>query len=407
MMLLTMSWRNIWRNKVRSLVVIFAITIGLVGGIFISGMMNGMVDQQTDNAINNEISNVQIHNPKFLENMNPKFIIKDVDKKVVLIDKLEHITGVCYRTKATAMASTATTGTGVTLNGIMPEKEKAVTDIYQKLVQGSYFDKESKTAPILIGEKLSHKLKAGLGKKIITTVQALNGEMSYALFRVVGIYKTNNSRFDEMNVFVRSVDMNPILGIESGQANEIAIKTTDLNASFEVVDKLKSEYPELSIQSWREIKPSLIIMMTMMDQFSYWLMIIILFALIFGIINTMLMVILERKRELGMLMAVGMNKKRVFRMILIETTVLSLTGGFLGLILSFVLIGWLGNTGINFASWAEGLESMGYSAFIYPEVSNQFYLVVTLLVIITAVIASIWPTRKAIRLNPAEAVRSE
>ncbi len=148
-------------------------------------------------------------------------------------------------------------------------------------------------------------------------------------------------------------------------------------------------------------------MITMMDQFSYWPMIIILFVLIFGIINTMLMVILERKRELGMLMTVGMNKKKVLRMILIETTLLSLTGGFLGLILSIVLIGWLGSTGINFASWAEGLEAINYSALIYPEVTNQFYIVVTILVIVTAVIASIWPTRKAIRLNPADAVRLE
>ncbi len=233
----------------RSLVVIFAITIGLGGGIFISGMMNGMVDQQTDNAIKNEIANVQIHNPKFLDNMNPKFIIKKVDEKVELIDILEFVTGVCCRTKATGIASTATTETGVTLNGIMPEKEKAVTDIYQKLVQGHYFDKELNTAPILIGEKLSHKLKAGLGKKIVTTVQALNGEMSYALFRVTRIYKTNNFHFDEMNVFVLSADLNPILGIESGEANEIAIKTIDLDASFGVVDKLKLIFPELSIQS--------------------------------------------------------------------------------------------------------------------------------------------------------------
>ena len=406
-MLITMSWRNVWRNKVRSLVVIFAIAIGLVGGIFVSGMMNGMVAQQTDSAINSEISNIQIHNTKFLDNMSPKFLIDDVDKKVALIKKQDHVTGVCCRTKATAMASTATTGTGVTLNGIVPDQEKLVTDIHEKLVAGNYFEKKSRTAPILVGEKLSHKLKAGLGKKIIMTVQALNGEMSYALFRVVGIYKTNNSRFDEMNVFVRSADLNPTLGIGAGQVNEIAITTKSLDAAFEVVEKLKPEFPELSVQSWREIKPSLVIMMTMMDQFGYWLMIIILFALIFGIINTMLMVILERRRELGMLMAVGMNKKKVFKMILIETTLLSLTGGFIGLILSVVLIGWLGNTGINFASWAQGLEAMGYSAFVYPEVSNQFYFIVTILVIITAVIASIWPTRKALKLNPADAIRSE
>jgi len=404
-MLITMSWRNIWRNKVRSLVVILAIAIGLIGGIFIAGLTNGIVAQQTENTINNEISEVQIHNPKFLDNMTPKFLIEDVDIKVASIKKLANVTEVCYRTKATAMASTAATGAGVTLNGIIPQNEKLVTDIHTKLVEGHYFEKESKTAQIVIGQKLAHKLKAKLGNKIVMTVQSLGGEMTYALFRVAGIYKTNNSGFDELNVFVRSSNLNPTLGMEANQTNEIAIRTTNLDAAFAVVDNLKPEFPELSVQSWREIRPSLILMMTMMDQFSYWLLIIILFALIFGIINTMLMVIMERKRELGMLMAVGMNKKRVFRMILIETTLLSLTGGLVGLIISYVMVSILGNTGINFASWAEGMEAMGYSAFVYPVISNEFYVVVTILVILTAVIASIWPTRKALKLNPADAIR--
>jgi len=404
-MLITMSWRNIWRNKVRSLVVILAIAIGLIGGIFIAGLSNGMVIQQTDNAINNEISDVQIHNPKFLDNMTPKFLIEDVDQKIATIKKQQFVTEVCYRTKATAMASTAATGAGVTLTGIIPGQEKKVTDIHEKLVAGNYFDKESKTAQIVIGQKLAHKLKADLGNKIVMTVQALSGEMTYALFRVVGIYKTNNSNFDELNVFVRSADLNPSLGIQTNQANEIAIRTSDLDAAFTLVEKLKPEFPELSIQSWREIRPSLILMMTMMDQFSYWLLIIILFALIFGIINTMLMVIMERKRELGMLMAIGMNKKRVFRMILIETTLLSLSGGLMGLVISIVMVGILGKTGINFASWAEGLEAMGYSSYVYPVITNEFYVVVTILVILTAIIASIWPTRKALKLNPADAIR--
>ena len=406
-MLLQMSWRNIWRNKTRSLVVIFAIAIGLIGGIFISGLMNGMVAQQTSNAIDSEISDIQIHNPKFLDNMSPRFLIQHVQEKLTTITDDNKVTSACSRTKSTAMASTATTGTGVTINGIVPEKEKKVTNIYTKLVSGTYFEKNSKTPSIIISQKLSHKLKADIGNKIVMTVQSLNGEMTYILYRVEGIYKTNNSQFDELNVFVLSSGLNQTLGIATGEANEIAIRTIDSEAAHSVSGILSAKFPSLSVQTWREIRPSLIIMSTMMNQFSYWLMVIILFALIFGIINTMLMVILERKRELGMLMAVGMNRKRVFKMILLETTLLSITGGFTGLLISIGLMGFFGRAGINFASWSEGLEAMGYSSFVYPEVSLQFYIIVTILVIITSVIASIWPTRKAMKLNPAEAVRSE
>jgi ABC-type lipoprotein release transport system permease subunit len=210
-----------------------------------------------------------------------------------------------------------------------------------------------------------------------------------------------------MNVFVKSDDLNPVLGIEPSQTNEIALLTASNEDAMPVAASLKSSFDKLSVEDWRELRPSLVVISAMTDQFGFWLIVIILFALIFGIINTMLMVILERKHELGMLMAIGMNKKRVFKMILLETTMLSLSGGVVGLFISITLMGIFGNTGINFASWSKGLEAMGYSAFVYPFVSARFYVIITILVIITAIIASLWPTRKALKLNPAEAVRSD
>jgi len=406
-MLARLSWRNIWRNKVRSLVVIFAIAVGLTGGIFIIGMMNGMTAQQANSMINREVSDVQIHNPDFLENSNPKFLIDPIDENLPLIKSEPLVTEVSYRTKSTAMASTATKGAGVTIYGIIPSMEKKVSSISTKIVQGDYFETETKSQPIVIGEKLAHKLSAEMGKKIVVTAQALNGEMSWSLFRVVGIFKTNDTRFDEMNVFVKKEDLDKALGINANQASEIAIRTITQEDAETVSKNLQNKFPELSVQSWRELKPSLIVIMTMMDQFGYWLMIIILFALVFGIINTMLMVIMERKKELGMLMSVGMNKPRVFWMIMLETTMLSLVGAAVGLATSIGVIELFGYTGINFASWAEGLEAVGYSSFVYPYVTTNFYIIVTILVIFTAIIASIWPTRKALKLNPAEAVRAE
>ena len=406
-MIIRLSWRNIWRNKIRSLVVIFAIAIGLTGGIFVTGMMNGMVAQQTNNAIKNEISDIQIHNPDFLENNSPKFLIDDVNKKIKIIKSEPLVTEASYRTKSTAMATTATKGSGITIFGIIPSMEKKVTSIHDNIVKGDYFETITKSQPIVVGEKLAHKLSADIGKKIVITAQTLDGEMSWSLFRVVGIFKTNDTRFDEMNVFVKKTDLDKALGIDLNQANEIAIRTVNQNDAIAVTKNLQANFPKLSIQSWREIKPSLIVMMTMMDQFGYWLMIIILFALIFGIINTMLMVIMERKKEIGMLMSVGMNKKRVFWMIMLETTMLSMVGAATGLAISISLMELFGFTGINFASWAEGMEAMGYSSFVYPFVTTDFYVTVTILVFITALIASIWPTRKALKLNPAEAVRAE
>lgn len=406
-MLIRISWRNIWRNKVRSLVVILAIAVGLTGGIFITGLMNGMVAQQTSSTINNEISELQMHQPEFLENMNPQYMMADIGDKVEEIRQTEKVTDVCYRSKASAMASTATTGAGIVINGIKPGMEKEVTTIHENLIKGTYFEDSEVSSPMVLGEKLAHKLKVEVGKKVVVTLQALNGDMTSDLFRVAGIYKTNDTRFDEMQVFVKYEGLNNMLGMQANHANEIAVRTQTKEDAEEVAGTLEKKFPKLSVQTWRELKPSLIVMMTMMDQFGYWLLIIILFALIFGIVNTMLMVILERRKELGMLMSVGMNKVRVFKMILLETTMLSLVGGIFGLAISMILMGIFGETGINFAAWAEGLEAMGYSSYVYPYVTTGYYAGVTVLVIITAVIASIWPTRKALKMNPAEAVRSE
>ena len=140
---------------------------------------------------------------------------------------------------------------------------------------------------------------------------------------------------------------------------------------------------------------------------SYLLLIIILIAMAFGIINTMMMAVMERTRELGMLMAVGMNRMKVFLMIMLETVLLSIIGTIAGIILSATTIYYTGLYGINFSSWAEGYEAYGYSAIVYPSLYFDFYIGMTILVIITGIISSIYPARKALRFNPAAAIREE
>jgi ABC-type antimicrobial peptide transport system permease subunit len=121
----------------------------------------------------------------------------------------------------------------------------------------------------------------------------------------------------------------------------------------------------------------------------------------------MTMAVLERTREIGMLMAVGMNRRKVFLMIMTETIFLSLVGTLFGIIISAVTIYLTGLSGINFSAWTEGYESLGYSALVYPSLYLDFYIGMTILVIITAIISSIYPARKALRFNPAAAIRED
>ena len=153
--------------------------------------------------------------------------------------------------------------------------------------------------------------------------------------------------------------------------------------------------------------PDIKMMNESMEFMIYIFVVIILLALGFGIVNTMLMVILERVKELGMLMAVGMNKLQIFTMIVLETIFLSLVGGVIGIGLALGLIAITNYTGVPLDRWADGLSSAGFDTMVYPTIGIDSVVTVTILVIITGILSAIYPARKAIKLNPAEAIRIE
>jgi len=261
-----------------------------------------------------------------------------------------------------------------------------------------------KHGAILLQLAKNYKLRS----KIVFTFSGMNNEMSYQSYRVCGIYKTSNTMFDQMNAFVKHDDIAGVAGILPGNYHEISIILNDENESLNSYnEKLKSNFNDASVLTWKELSPDAGMMADFMTIYYYIIMGVIFFALAFGIINTMLMSVLERIKELGMLMAIGMNKKRVFNMIMLETIFLTLVGSISGMLIGGALIGVFGTTGLNFSSVQEGFEAVGWSAIVYPNINLGFFFGVTLMVIIVAILSSIIPARKALKLNPVEAIRIE
>jgi ABC-type lipoprotein release transport system permease subunit len=271
----------------------------------------------------------------------------------------------------------------------------------------SDFFTDGKKNSIVVGQKLAEKLKVHIRSKIVLTFQDKDGNLVGGAFRVIGIFKSSNSMFDESNVFVQRSDLARLAAFDPNTANEIAIRLGNHQQAMPLAKDLKAKYTDLTVQSWKEISLDLAMMTDFMNQMMYIFLIIILLALGFGIVNTMLMVVLERVKELGMLMAVGMNKWRVFMMIMYETIMLSLTGGAVGMAVSALLVNYYHEKGINLSSVSKGMESFGFSAWVYPSIDNSFYFGLSFLIILTGIIASIYPARKAIKLNPADAVRTD
>ncbi|MCK5028933.1 MAG: ABC transporter permease [Bacteroidales bacterium] len=244
--------------------------------------------------------------------------------------------------------------------------------------------------------------------KIRFTFTGMDGGMVQKSFRVCGIYKTNNTMFDQFNAFVKNENIAGIAGFQANDYHEVnVILNDDIKNLNSFRDNLSSRYSNADVMTWKELAPDAGMMADFMTMYYYIIMGVIFFALAFGIINTMLMSVLERIKELGMLMAIGMNKKRVFNMIMLETIFLTIVGSIAGMVLGGALIGVFGKIGMNFASVQEGFEAFGWSAMVYPSIDISFFFGVTVMVIIIAILSSIIPALKALKLNPVEAIRTE
>ncbi|MCB0629601.1 MAG: FtsX-like permease family protein [Saprospiraceae bacterium] len=408
-MIFIIAWRNIWRSRTRTLVVIGAIALGVWAALFMTGFATGMMNSYIDNAIEQVVSHIQIHNPAFKQENEVKYRIPHPDALVADLEADPDVEAISVRSLSSGMIASSKTTRGILINGVVPEMESAVRKLDEKVVSGEYFTDDRKNE-ILIGERLAEKLKVEVRKKVVLTFQDLNGNITTAAFRIVGMFKTDTKPFDEGQVFVKRTDLNRLLSSSDTEdqeliAHEVAILLKDIDLVNADAEKWTAKYPDLLVETYRQISPDLQLYEGQMENVSYIYLTVILLALLFGIINTMLMAVLERYRELGMLMAIGMNKSRIFSMIVLETLMLCLVAAPVGLLLGWLTITWLGTNGIDLSSYSESLAQYGMSTIVYFDVDPMVYWMIPIGVAITALIAAIYPAFKAIGLNPVEAIR--
>lgn len=403
-MIISVSWRNIWRNRTRSLVIITAIGLGIFVGVFAVAFMLGWVNQRLDSVINTEVSHLQVHHPRYLESREIDNYIPEAGQMLTGISGMEHVKAASARLLVNCMIASAETGAGIRLTGVDPQQERLVTDIHERIIEGDYFEGDASNL-VVIGEKLAERLNVGLRSRVVINLAEMDGTLTGGAFRIAGIYKTANTTFDETTVFVRYTDLRDLLKIEDGAAHQVAVLLGENNMEDRVADELRDRWEGVEVMTWIDLMPEAQLLHEQMALMMYIFVGIILLALAFGIVNTMLMVIIERTKELGMLMAVGMNRVRVFGMVVLESVFLCLTGGAAGMVLALLGTAITGHTGINISMWAEGLEAMGFDSVVYPQIGFDYVIRVTVMVIVAGILSAIYPARKAIRLNPAEALR--
>lgn len=403
-MIWKIAWRNIWRNKKRSGVLLAAIAFGLWAGLVTSGIFNGMSAQMVRSAIDTRTAHIQLHAKGFVDHPEVAAVIPDGEAVLARVRASSGVARAAGRAVVPGMASSATTGAGVMLYGVVPEDETALSSLSRKIVDGSYLGQDPHNTCI-IGKELADKLGLKVGSKIVVQGQMMDGSIAGGAFRVVGLFSTVSLGFDKTTVFAPAGDVDRVFGLD-GAIHEIAVRTNSLADVAPLRDRLTADFPSLDVERWDQLEPELSLLTSSSDQMSRILMVLIMIALAFGITNTMLMSVLERTRELGVLASLGMRQNLVFEMIMIETVALSVMGGIAGAALGGAAVAALGRTGINLSIVATGLASAGIESVLYPSLTGTEYPVVGLLVFATAVLGAIYPGIKASRLSPVQAMRT-
>lgn len=403
-MIYTMAWRNIWRNKMRSVVIMLSIALGLFAGVAVLALYKGMMKARIRTVIDAEVGHLQIHRSGFTQDFEAALVLRDGTAMLDSIRQLAPVAFASARSITQGMLSTATGTAGVQINGVIPEEEYRISQLQKKIVEGKPFDATRKNE-VMIGKKLADKMKLRPGQKLVLTFTDTAGTMVSGAFRVAAVYQSANAPLDERNVYLRRSDLNHLLALDEA-FHEIAVllhRDEDLDMIKNILQQIS---PDDKVQSWKEIAPETDLMVNTTNQLSYILMGIIMFALAFGIINTMLMAVMERTREIGMMVALGTSRLRIFMLVLTETLYLTLAGAPVGLLAALIVTHYYARAGLDISGMGEDMmRSFGYNTYIYPEFPADKFPAVVLIVSATALGSSLLPAMKALRLRPIEALR--
>lgn len=401
-MLIKLAWRNIWRNRRRSLIVLTSVIVGLVAIIISDGLSNGMIGQMLFNQINLNISHIQIHEKGFNNNKVVKNYIRNHEKIDRVLKNDPDIKAYSRRVFVTGILSSANNSSGVMIYGIDPSMEAKVSVIKKSMVEGKYLGNNKRD--IIIGKKLAEKLEVEVGDKVVAMANTLKGDIGSEVFRIVGIFKTASSEFDKSAIYIPAATEQSMLNI-GDEYYEYGIITKDYENVDEVKDRLREELGgSYEVLSYKDLLPMLIYQIELYKETMWILNVIIGLALIFGIINSMLMSVFERIREFGVLMSIGMKNSRIYLMIVSEALMIGIVGTLAGLLAGLLLEIPLAHTGIDLSFFSSGLEAFGVGTVIYPVLSMSNILMSSLFMPFVAILGALYPAYKAIKLEPIYAI---
>ncbi|MCW8903102.1 ABC transporter permease [Sedimenticola sp.] len=414
-MLVMLSWRNIWRHRRRTLITLSSIAIGFALSVLMIGLNDGAHNSMIRNAIKLGEGHLTVQPRGYIEApANHKYLTDGM----TLQEKIDglHVAGrVEPRISLQILASTASNSVGAGLEGLSPLGDQRADLLRPQLVDGAWIEPGDQRG-ILIGNGMAGKLKAKIGSKVVLMAGKQGGDSQAQLGRVRGIF---DSRVDELDDYLILSDIQLARRFLEGEGADPALQPITRFALFldnpdslpEWKAELKTavENDQVVVLDWREMMPQLVQFIMVDDAGNYIFLVLILIMVVFGILNTVLMSVLERTREFGLLRALGISRYHLLWLVFCESLLLSLLAVGIGWIVAGAVHLWFASHGIDMAALMGGsTEMMGtfMDPVIYTELSGERVLQLTLLIFAATLGSGIYPAIKASRVTPVEALRT-
>jgi putative ABC transport system permease protein len=424
-MLLFIAWRNIWRNPVRSLLTISALVGGLIMVILYASLLEGMSRQMVRQATQITTGYLQVHRQAFIDDQDlyatlPWPWLQHIEKDLPSI----HI---APRLFAAGLASSATTSTGVAIKAVDPRREAQVTSMLKHVRSGvmdlgiaDTTDNGLTRYNVAIGTQLAKNIKLAPGDELVLVTQAADGSIGNALYRVAAILGPIDPGFDRMGVLMSIDAYRDLMYLDSGfhelavgldNADALPETQTALNAE---IDKLQKQFPldklggAAVVRNWRQLTPAIADMLQLSRSMLLLIGLIVVGLASLGMLNTMLMAVHERSHEFGILLAIGMKRRWLLLMVMLESFFLSLVAALLGSAIGVVLAHYLETHGIDFsASMPDGYD---WAGMVFEPVMKGYLeagqiVQACILMFCVTLVASLIPSWRTIRMKPAEVLR--
>jgi ABC-type lipoprotein release transport system permease subunit len=401
----TLAWRNLWRNHRRTLIMLAAIAVGVWAMIFMAALMRGMTDQMVRNGLQTLPGEVQVHQRDYRR--DPSVVNSMAPPAGALLEALQQppVTAWAARVRVPAVISSERGNRSVTLLGVDPAAERALGSLPEEIMAGRSLEGPDDRG-LVIGVSLARRLETGLGKRVVIMSQDPDNNVVERGARVVGLYHARLEGSEDRFVYGGRTALQELLGIGAA-VSEIALTGDDYRRVGDWYPRISAAAgDELEVLPWTELDTFLGSMLRVQDGFTLVFMVVVFLALSFGLVNTLVMAVFERVREIGLMQALGMGPGLILGQIMLESLYLLCLGLLSGNLLALASIRPLAS-GIDISSVAQGMEMMGMSTTLYPVLHVADMLMSTAVVIILGLLASIGPAWRASRLDPVAALNRD